>query len=218
MKVAELHPWDLSPSEARKVQDALAPAVKRSGELDGVRRVCGVDIGFGSGTVRAACAVLSFPDLEPVETLCLEGTVAFPYVPGLLSFREIPPLVPVLEKLAVEPDLLIADGQGIAHPRRFGLASHLGLLLDRPVIGCAKSRLLGVFREPGSSRGEYEYLFDGDEIVGAVLRTKERVKPVFVSVGHKVSLESSIRFILECCRGHRLPEPVRVAHGLASGV
>jgi deoxyribonuclease V len=217
MRLIELHPWNLSPSEAREVQGALASGVERTDDLGEVRRVCGVDVGFKGGTVRAACVVLSFPDLEPLESLCLESPVAFPYVPGLLSFREIPPLVPVLKSLAVEPDLLIADGQGIAHPRRLGLASHLGLLLDKPVIGCAKSRLLGAFREPGFSRGDYEHLFDGEEIIGAVLRTKDKVKPLFVSIGHKVSLESSIDFILGCTRGHRLPEPIRFAHRLANG-
>jgi deoxyribonuclease V len=217
MRLLDLHPWDLSPFEARRVQGELAYGVKRTDDIGEVRRVCGVDIGFRGNTVRAACVVMSFPGLESLESLCLESPAVFPYVPGLLSFREIPPLIPVLERLGVEPDLVIADGQGIAHPRRLGLASHLGLLLDKPVIGCAKSRLLGVFREPGLSRGEFEHLFDGEEIVGAVLRTKDKVKPLFVSIGHKVSLESSIGFILGCCRGYRLPEPIRFAHRLASG-
>jgi deoxyribonuclease V len=217
MLLLDLHPWNLSPCEARKVQGELASRVKRVDDHGEVRRVCGVDIGFGDNRVRAACVVLSYPDFEPLESVCRESPVAYPYVPGLLSFREIPPLVPVLEGLRVEPDLVIADGQGIAHPRRLGLASHLGLLLDKPVIGCAKSRLLGTCREPGPARGEFEHLFDGEEIVGAVLRTKDWVKPVYVSIGHKVSLESSIAFILGCCRGHRLPEPIRFAHRLASG-
>jgi deoxyribonuclease V len=217
MRLEKLHAWKLTTTEAREVQRALAPGVKRSDDFGEVKRVCGVDIGFKGGAARAACAVLSFPDLEPLEMLCLESPVEFPYVPGLLSFREIPPLIPVLERLVVEPDLFIADGQGIAHPRRFGLASHLGLILDKPVIGCAKSRLLGVFREPGPARGEFEPLLDGGEIVGAVLRTENKVKPVFVSVGHRVSLETSIGFVLGCCRGHRLPEPIRFAHRLASG-
>jgi deoxyribonuclease V len=216
MRLIDAHPWDIGPRDARRVQELLSPRVKTFDDHGEVKRVCGVDIGVKGGIARAACVVLSFPGLEPLESLCLESPVAFPYVPGLLSFREIPPLIPVLRGLLVEPDLIIADGQGVAHPRRFGLASHLGILLDKPSIGCAKSRLLGECGEPGYARGSFESLLDGGEVVGAALRTRDGVKPVYVSVGHRVSLRTAVDFVLRCGGGYRLPEPVRLAHRLAS--
>jgi deoxyribonuclease V len=216
MRLIDVHPWDIGPRDARRVQELLAPRVKTFDDHGEVKRVCGVDVGIKGGTARAACVVLSFPGLEPLESLCLESSLSFPYVPGLLSFREIPPLIPVLRGLLIEPDLIIADGQGVAHPRRFGLASHLGILLDKPSIGCAKSRLLGEGGEPGYTRGSFERLLDGGEVVGATLRTRDGVKPVYVSVGHRVSLGTAVDFVLRCGGGYRLPEPVRLAHRLAS--
>ncbi len=139
----------------------------------------------------------------------------YPYIPGFLSFREIPALIPVLEKIHVEPDILIVDGQGIAHPRRLGLASHLGLISNKPSIGCAKSKLIGMYREPGIRKGDWEYLKDGDEIIGAVLRTRTAVRPVFVSIGHGVTLESAVDLILQCCTRYRLTDPIRHAHRAA---
>jgi deoxyribonuclease V len=140
-----------------------------------------------------------------------------PYVPGYLSFREGPAILAACEQLETEPDLFVFDGQGVAHPRRFGIASHVGVILDKPSIGCAKSRLCGTHHEPGPEAGSYVHLYDGDEILGAVLRTRDRVSPVYVSVGHRVSLEAAIEYVLACCRGYRLPETTRYAHRVASG-
>lgn len=161
--------------------------------------------------------VLSYPELEIVETQTVEDSIDFPYVPGLLSFREAPLTLAACEKLSVTPDLVLVDGQGIAHPRRLGLASHLGLFLDTPTIGCAKSRLCGSHQTPGHEPGSYAELVDGDETIGAALRTKLGTKPIYVSIGHKVDLEAAIYWVTECCRGYRLPEPTRLAHLAAGG-
>jgi deoxyribonuclease V len=206
----------MEPADARRVQQELASLVIRHDTFLSVRSVCGLDVGFKSGMAVAACVVMSFPGLELLESRACTSKIGFPYVPGLLSFREIPALILVLQALKLEPDLIIADGQGIAHPLRFGLASHLGVLLDKPVIGCAKSRLVGKYGEPGPEKGDWEYLREGDEILGAVVRTRARVKPLFVSIGHRISLHSARCYVLECCRGFRITEPVRAAHHLAS--
>jgi len=217
MKIECIHPWDIKPAEARAIQRELARRVVLEDRFSLVRTVCGVDISFKNNIARAACVILRFPGFEPVECSIHLSPVKFPYVPGLLSFREIPALLPALEKLKVDPDLLLVDGQGYAHPRRFGLASHLGLISDKPTVGCAKSRLLGIFREPGVEKGSMEYLYDGDEIIGVALRTRDNVKPVFVSVGHNISLHSAVRFVLDCCTMYRTPEPIRLAHLVAGG-
>ena len=169
-----------------------------------------------AGIARAAAAVMSYPALELFEQRVIECPVSFPYVPGLLSFREIPALSLALEELSTRPDLLLVDGQGYAHPRRFGIACHLGLLLDRPTIGCAKSVLVGRADEPGPVPGDWAPLVHRDEVIGAALRTRANVKPVYVSVGHRVSLETAISIIVSCLRGYRLPEPTRLADRLAS--
>ncbi|HUT68422.1 MAG TPA: deoxyribonuclease V, partial [Dehalococcoidales bacterium] len=161
--------------------------------------------------------VLSYPEFELVETRIVTDRIEFPYVPGLLSFREAPLILAACEELTVTPDLLMVDGQGIAHPRRMGLASHLGLFLDIPTIGCAKSRLCGSHEEPGNEAGSYAELLDNGEVIGAAVRTRTGVKPVYVSIGHKVDLSTAIRRVLECCRGYRLPEPTRLAHQAAGG-
>jgi len=166
---------------------------------------------------RGAVVVLSYPELELVETRVVEGKVDFPYVPGLLSFREAPLTLAAFERLDIAPDLVLFDGQGIAHPRRLGLASHLGLFLDIPTIGCAKSRLCGHYDTLGLEPGGYAELVDGEEIIGAALRTKAGTKPVYVSIGHKVNLKSAINWVMRCCRGYRLPEPTRLAHLAAGG-
>jgi len=179
-----------------------------------VRIVGGVDAAFGKGEGRiyAAVVIFSYPDMEPIEEATASSDVLFPYIPGLLSFREGPAIIDAYRKLSTKPDLLIFDGQGIAHPRRFGIASHMGVLLDLPTIGCAKSRLVGEYREPGLKRGDFSPLFLAGEEVGAVLRTKEGVRPVFVSPGHMIDLETSVKMILTMCKGYRLPQPTRIAH------
>ena len=187
--------------------------------LEPVRRVAGVDVGFeAAGTVtRAAVAVLRYPELDVLETAIARRPTAFPYIPGLLSFRELPAVLAALEPLREPPDLLLCDGQGIAHPRRFGIASHLGLLVDIPAIGVAKTRLCGTHEEPPNQRGAWTPLWGQGEIIGAVLRTRPGVKPLYISPGHRVGLETALAYVMGCCTRYRLPETTRHAHRLASG-
>jgi len=219
MKGRLLHSWQVTAAEAKEIQRRLALQVSKRNEVDAPRLVAGVDISAPDrgGVAKGAVVVLRLPDLTPVESSVAEQRVIFPYVPGLLSFRETPIILAACEGLTLTPDLFIADAQGIAHPRRLGLASHLGLLLDIPTIGCAKSILCGRHGELGEEPGSYAPLFDGSEVIGAALRTKRGVKPVFVSIGHKVDLEAAIGWVLACCRGYRLPEPTRLAHLAAGG-
>jgi deoxyribonuclease V len=214
VKIKSLHGWQVSPAQALDIQLRLAPQVSRSNEVSTPALIAGVDISVSreQGVARGAVVVLNYPELRLVETKVVRGRVDFPYVPGLLSFREAPLTLAVCQELGVIPDLVLVDGQGIAHPRRFGLASHLGLFLDMPTIGCAKSRLCGHHQEPGDNPGNYAELIDRDETIGAVLRTKAGTKPVYVSIGHRVDLESAIYWVMQCCRGYRLPEPCRLAH------
>lgn len=218
MKVNRLHPWDIPVEEAMRIQRELSGRIVEWDDFDKIERIGGVDISFRGGVAKAAVVVMSFPELEVLDYAVEEMPVTFPYIPGLLSFRESPPLMAAFEKLETEPDLVIVDGQGIAHPRGLGIASHLGLILDKPTIGCAKSKLYGRHKEPGKKAGSIEYLYDNrGKIIGACVRTKDSVKPVYVSVGHRVSLETAIRIVLRCCRGYRLPEPTRYAHLIAGG-
>lgn len=212
------HSWDLSPRQAVALQCELASRVSCSDAPDPLRWVAGVDVGIVRQVARAAVVVLAYPGLTVVERVAAERPVTFPYIPGLLSFREAPVILDALARLSVRPDLLIFDGQGIAHPRRLGIAAHLGVLLDHPTIGCAKSRLLGAYDEPGVERGNWTWLYEHDEVIGAVLRTRARVKPMFISVGHKMRLTNAIEIVLACGRGYRLPEPTRQAHHFASGL
>lgn len=209
------HQWNLSAKEAILLQKKLAGKVVRKGLLGRVERVAGIDASFKGNLVQAAVVVVDFPGLKPVEVATSSSKASFPYIPGLLSFREGPVVLDALEKLSAVPDLLIFDGQGIAHPRRLGIASHIGLLLDMPAVGCAKSRLCGQHKEPGPDRGSHTPLVDKGETIGAVLRTRSRVKPVFVSIGHRVDLKTSIEVVLSCCKGFRLPETTRLAHRLS---
>ena len=208
--------WKLNPSQAIAFQKRLAENVVRKSTLNRLTTVAGVDSAYRKGTIKAAVVVLSYPDLETVAEAVAELSVTFPYIPGLLSFREGPAVIKALSRLEHLPDLLIFDGHGIAHPRRFGIASHIGLLTDTPAIGCAKTKLLGHYREPSSRRGDFSYLNDKDETIGAAVRTRTNVKPVFVSIGHGVSLKDSIDIVLNCCCGYRLPETTRRADCLAS--
>ena len=220
MPLTPVHPsvWDLSPAEARALQARLSGRAEVRDRLDTPALVAGIDVGFeGRGRItRAAVAVLDMADLQLVESALARRPTAFPYVPGLLSFREIPAVIDALAALACTPDLLLADGQGLAHPRRFGLACHLGWLVDTPTIGVAKSRLLGEFTPPPAQRGAWAPLLDRGDVVGAALRTRRGVKPVFVSPGHRVDVASAVRLTLACTQRYRLPEPSRAAHRLAS--
>lgn len=213
------HNWNLTPREAIAVQNRLRGKIMLEDDFGTVSRVAGTDVGFEDDgrTTRAAVAILSFPELELVECALARLPTRFPYVPGLLSFREVPALLAALEKLRAPPDLVLCDGQGYAHPRRCGLATHLGLVTGLPTIGVAKSRLTGTFSDPPQRRGAWRPLVDRDEIIGAVLRTRTGVKPVFVSAGHRVSLKAAIRYTMACVGRYRLPETTRWAHRLASG-
>ncbi|MFC1911634.1 deoxyribonuclease V [Chloroflexota bacterium] len=218
MKVAKLHGWQVSVSQALEIQAQLAGRVAKTSEVDSPRFIAGADISVGKTPgVATGVVVVSYPEMEPVEVKIVKQKLAFPYIPGLLSFREAPLVLAACGKLVVTPDLILVDGQGVAHPRRLGLASHLGLFLGVPTIGCAKSRLCGRHEEPGNEPGNYAELVDNGEVIGVALRTKASVKPVYVSIGHKVDLEAAIHWVLTCCRGYRLPEPARLAHLAAGG-
>jgi len=210
--------WPTSIAQAKLIQEQWRDRVITSDRLPQVHSVAGVDLGFEDGgkTTRAAVAVLSFPDLDLIETAIALCPTLFPYVPGFLSFREVPPILKALRQLTTTPDLILCDGQGLAHPRRFGLACHLGTLLDCPTIGVAKSRLIGTHQELAPTRGSWTPLKDGDETIGAVLRTRSNVKPLYISIGHKISLESAIAYVLDCTPQYRLPETTRLADRLAS--
>jgi deoxyribonuclease V len=215
MRVLRLHRWDLSPRDAIALQRQLSERVDRSTPFpEWFRYAAGADVACGrfSNRLFAGVVVCDVTDWSVVDSAGIEVETECPYVPGLLSFRESPGLLEAFSRLSREPDVVLVDGAGFAHPRRFGLACHIGLLLDRPTIGCAKSRLIGTFSPPGSVRGSSRQLLDRGEVIGRVLRTRTGVKPLFVSVGHKLPLEDAARIVLACCPRHRLPEPVRLAH------
>ena len=217
MKIVCPHPWNVSPAEALEIQRRLSAKVSKERSFEEVRTVAGVDVGFKGEVARAAVVVLSYPQLRPLDYSVAEVAVEFPYIPGLLAFREGPSVLAALEKLTIEPDLFIFDAQGLAHPRRMGLATHIGIIIDKPSIGCAKSRLCGRHHQPGPERGSYVHLYDDDEVIGAVVRTRTGVKPLYVSIGHRIDLQSAIEYVLSCCRDHRLPETTRYAHRVAGG-
>ncbi len=218
MQLTTRHPWRLSPERAVQLQRQMAGQVCLADDLDEVHSVAGVDVGFeDSGrTTRAAVVVLEYPGLELVETALARSKTVFPYIPGLLSFRELPAVLRAMKKLKTLPDLILCDGQGYAHPRRFGIACHLGRLTGIPSIGVGKTRLLGEYTAPEDRRGAWSPLHDRGEIVGAVLRTRVQVKPLFISQGHRVSLETAIDYVMAATTRFRLPETTRRAHRLAS--
>ncbi len=219
MQLAISHRWDLSTHEATALQAELAGKVLSHTTFDpsAVQTVAGVDVGFRKNVAHAAIVVLSFPELCPVDQALGQAPATFPYIPGLLAFREGPSVLDALERLNTWPDLLIFDGHGVAHPRRMGLAAHMGVILDHPSIGCAKSRLIGTHDEPGPAVGDRVPLTDEGELIGAVVRSRAKVKPLYISVGHRVSLATAIDLVLQCTRGLRLPETTRLAHKLAGG-
>lgn len=216
---SRLHAWDVSTAEAREIQRKLAGKVILEDEFDAIHYVAGADIGFESNNkiTRAAISILELPDLDEIETAIARQATVFPYVPGLLSFREIPCLLAAMQKLGQTPDMVLCDGQGYAHPRRFGLACHLGVITGLPTIGVAKSRLIGEYEEPENMRGAWEPLIDKGETIGAVLRTRVDTRPVYVSVGHRIGLASAVDYVMRCTGRYRLPETTRHAHRLASG-
>jgi deoxyribonuclease V len=218
MDYHNLHPWKVSPQEAIHIQTKLQKKVILTSGLDQIKRIAGADISYSRETKKAygAIIIFSFPELEILETEFAVEEVGFPYIPGLLTFREGPVLLKACELVKDAPDVIIFDGQGIAHPRRIGLATHLGILLDRPTIGCAKSKLTGRYSEPDDAAGSYTFLKEGDEIIGAVVRARKGIKPLFVSSGYRINLASAIEIVLKCIRGYRLPEPTRQAHLLVN--
>jgi deoxyribonuclease V len=214
MKINPLHAWNLTPTEAVALQRELAGSVDSRTPVTRCNLIAGADVSYNrfSNMVHAGVVVLRLEDGAIVEKQGTVGETAFPYRTGLLSFREAPVLLEALAKVQSEPDVIMLDGQGLAHPRRFGLACHIGLWLDRPCLGCAKSRLVGHYKELDRKAGSRAFLIDREEIVGQVVRTKTGIQPVYVSVGHKIDLDSAVRLVLASCRGYRLPEPTRQAH------
>lgn len=217
MKIDHLHDWNVTPGQAIAIQHELSKRIihDRPLDLNAVRLVAGVDVSVKDNISQAAVVVVSFPEMQIVETSFHRMPTPFPYIPGLLSFREGPVLEEAFMKLQSEPDALIFDGMGRAHPRRVGIASHIGLMLQKPTIGCGKSLLTGRFQEPPNMRGAYVELVDRGEVIGAVVRTRIRVKPVFISVGHLIDLESAIKLVMRCTTKFRLPDPIRMAHNAA---
>ncbi len=218
MRIPTLHSWALTPREAIRLQKRLAPSVTLKRLPRKLTLVAGADVAFSanSDTAFAAVVVLSLDNLVEIEHSVVHGSVSFPYVPGLLTFREGPLLVKALRKLRTTPDVILFDGQGIAHSRGMGVASHMGLLAGLPTVGCAKSPLLKPVRTPGRSRGCRAQIVRDERTVGFAVRTRTGVRPVYVSPGHLSDLQSSVRLVLECCRKYRLPEPLRAAHALCT--
>jgi deoxyribonuclease V len=217
MKCNGLHNWDVTPKEALEIQNGLQKKLSLKAVFKKIEKIGGVDVSYAKRTnaLKAAIVILSFPSLEIIETVEKRGRCNFPYVPGLLTFREGPIILEAFEKLKELPDVLLFDGQGIAHPRRMGIAAHLGILLDLPTIGCAKSLLCGEFEEPMKEKGSRSFILDKEEIVGVALRTRVNVKPLFVSPGNKIDLKTSIEIALASSSHFRIPVPLRWAHSLS---
>ncbi len=216
LQLVHAHPWALDRKTACALQERLAREVREEPLPHPPRTVAGIDVGIRNEQARAAIVVVELPTLSPVAQATYEAPVPFPYVPGLLAFRELPAILKALEHLPFLPDVLLCDAQGRAHPRRLGLASHLGVLLDHPTVGCAKSRLVGTHPPLPETRGAWVPLKDRGEIVGAVVRTRAGVKPVYVSIGHRITLEEAVQLVLQCSPRYRLPEPLRMAHRLST--
>ena len=218
MKINSLDLFPKTRAEGIAIQQRLRLQVVKEDRLGTVHRVAGVDVGFEDkyAITKAAVAVLSFPELQLLETAIARMPTTFPYLPGLLSFREIPAILKALEKLKTAPDLILCDGQGIAHPRRLGLASHLGVLIDLPTIGVAKSLLVGKHQAVPLEKGSWTPLVDRGETIGAVLRSRRQVKPIYVSIGHRISLPTALDYVMGCLTKYRLPETTRIADKLAS--
>jgi len=212
------HPWKVTPQEAIRIQEELRKRLRLRPPRAPLKTIAAADVSYNLNDKKmyAAFLLFSYPDLAVQERAFARGTASFPYIPGLLSFREGPPLVKAFSKLKPRPDLILMDGQGIAHPRSMGIAAHMGILLDLPSIGCAKSRLFGKEMEPRLEQGSFVPLMEEERTVGMIVRTRAGVKPVYVSPGHKMDMEGSVKMVLSLCRGYRIPEPLRQAHILVN--
>lgn len=210
------HEWDVTEEEARAIQTRLRPLVQKTNGFDpnSIKTIAGIDVSL-KDQGQAAIVVLSFPELEVIEEVVATRKITFPYVPGLLSFRETPLILEAIEKLKIQPDMLLVDGQGYAHPRRFGIACHIGVFLDKPSIGCAKSILIGKHEEVGLNKGDQVPLTHGKQVIGTVLRSKNKVNPLIISIGHKIDLPTAVDFVTKCLGSYRVPEPIRAAHNFA---
>ena len=218
MKRHYTHPWEVTPAEAVTIQQQLRNRVSLRDQLTVVKRVAGIDVGFEQGGVitRAAVVILDYPGLTLLESALACRPTTFPYVPGLLSFRELPAVLEALEQIRLLPDLLLCDGQGYAHPRRLGIASHLGVLTDIPSIGVGKTRLIGEHAQVANERGAWQPLLERGECIGAALRSRMGVKPIYISSGHRITLETAIEYVMGCTTRFKLPETTRLAHRFAS--
>lgn len=212
MKYLNLHSWKVNPREAIQLQKELKKKISLKKSFNKVKVVAGADVSYYKNKMVAGVIVFEFPNLKAIEKQSFISPVNFPYIPGLLTFREGPSLLEAFKKIKITPDVILFDGQGIAHPRRMGIATHLGLFLNKPTIGCAKSRLSGKYTSIGEEKGDYALLKEGEEVLGAVLRTRKKVKPIFISPGNKIDLLTSIDIILKCIDKYKLPVPVREAH------
>jgi deoxyribonuclease V len=217
MQLHNLHNWNVTPQEAIAIQNDVAQKViyDRPMDVDSIKLVAGVDVSVKNNVSQAAVVVMRFPELEIIETVLAKQPTPFPYIPGLLSFREGPVLVEAFEKLQHVPDVFIFDGMGRIHPRRVGIAAHMGVWLQTPTVGCGKSHLIGAYDDPPNEKGGYSPLTDKGELLGVVLRTRANVKPVYISPGNLIDLDSSVELILRCTPKYRLPEPIRQAHNAA---
>ena len=221
MKIKHSHSWDVSPKEAAKIQRNLACKIRLNWKISLPQFVAGADISFSKGStdVYAGVVILSFPSLKLIHAYSIKGRLKFSYVPGLLSFREAPLLLKLFSKIQTTPDLIFFDGQGLAHPRRFGLACHMGLLLNCSTVGCAKNKLTGNFKEPGEKKGSINPLIDENgDTLGSVLRSRDACKPIFISPGHKIDFKNATKYALACCAQYRIPEPIRLAHLLVNRI
>ncbi len=218
MRVLKLHPWHITPDQAILYQKRLAQYISFLPNFTQIKIIAGVDASYKNQLIIGGIAILNYPDLRLLDYYYEIDTANFPYISGLLTFREGPVILTLMQKIKWNPDLIFFDGQGIAHPRKMGIATHLGLLLGRPTIGCAKSALIGTYVLPGERKGSYSLLLHKGSVIGAVVRTQDKLKPVFVSPGHFINLEKSIELTLSCATCYRLPEPIRQAHILVQEV
>jgi deoxyribonuclease V len=219
MNVKDLHSWDVSLQEAIEIQIKLKKKIKLCAFSHNPEIIAGADVSFVGNKAKGAVVVMRWPDFKIIETKFKEIPITYPYIPTLLTFREAPALLECFKKLKTRPEVIIFDGQGIAHPRKMGLATHLGIILSLPSIGCAKNKLYGKLKEVGLNKGDFTYLkTEKGENIGVALRTREGVKPIYVSPGHKINIEDSIRIILSCITKYRLPQPIRAAHNLTKSI